>query len=188
MGRSSRKSTLFWGIVAGIIAADIVTKRLAVAGLVPRFVPRPVFGDWLQLRLVFNQGAAFGFSLGPWSRGIFMLLTVVAVTILWRMYRATGDGATLRVIALAMVTGGALGNLIDRLRWSEGVVDFIDAGIGIHRWPTFNVADMGVSVGAVLLAWVLWQEEEAGVSAAASAGPSSRDPGAPAQAVAERSA
>jgi signal peptidase II len=52
--------------------------------------------------------------------------------------------------------------LIDRLRSAQGVVDFIDVGIGAHRWPTFNVADMGVSVGAVLLAWVLWQEDEQG--------------------------
>ena len=56
---------------------------------------------------------------------------------------------------------GAVGNLIDRIRSSQGVVDFIDVGIGDARWPTFNVADMAVSIGAFLLAWVLWGEDNA---------------------------
>jgi len=59
------------------------------------------------------------------------------------------------------VCGGALGNLIDRIRSAAGVVDFIDVGIGDMRWPTFNVADMAVSIGAFLLAWVLWGDEHA---------------------------
>jgi signal peptidase II len=64
------------------------------------------------------------------------------------------------VLALALVCGGAIGNLIDRVVSSEGVVDFIDVGISeITRWPTFNVADMAVSFGAFLLAWVLWEED-----------------------------
>jgi hypothetical protein len=58
------------------------------------------------------------------------------------------------------VCAGAVGNLIDRLRSFFGVVDFIDVGIGDARWPTFNVADMAVSIGAALLAWVLWQEDQ----------------------------
>jgi len=65
------------------------------------------------------------------------------------------------VLALALVCAGALGNLFDRLRSDLGVVDFLDVGAGATRWPTFNVADMAVSVGAILLAWVLWQEDRA---------------------------
>ena len=53
----------------------------------------------------------------------------------------------------------AFGNLVDRIRNAQGVVDFLDVGIGIHRWPTFNVADIGVSCGAILLAWSLWEED-----------------------------
>ena len=60
------------------------------------------------------------------------------------------------MIALALVCGGAVGNLIDRIRSRIGVVDFIDIGFGDWRWPTFNVADMAVSIGAFLLAWALW--------------------------------
>jgi signal peptidase II len=59
------------------------------------------------------------------------------------------------------VCGGAIGNLIDRVRSASGVVDFIDVGLGDMRWPTFNVADMAVSIGAFLLAWVLWGDERA---------------------------
>jgi len=65
-----------------------------------------------------------------------------------------------------MILGGAFGNLIDRLRSGQGVVDFIDVGIGEHRWPTFNIADIGVSCGAVLLAWILWREDRAAALAA----------------------
>jgi signal peptidase II len=160
MARSRRNGLLFLWIASVIVVTDVITKRLAVAELVPRYVPKQVIGDWIQLRLVYNQGAAFGIYLGVWSRWIFVGLTVVAVVILARMIMHTKDGDWFRVTAIAM--GGALGNPIDRLRSAQGVVDFIDVGIGAHRWPTFNVADMGVSVGAVLLAWVLWQEDEQG--------------------------
>jgi signal peptidase II len=160
MARRRSNLTLFWAIIAGIVTADVITKRIAVDALVPRYVPRSVIGDWVQFRLVYNQGAAFGIYLGQWSRWIFIALTVVAVVILWRMLRVTKAEDWFRTTAIAMVVGGAIGNLLDRLRSAQGVVDFIDVGVGAHRWPTFNVADMGVSVGAVLLAWVLWQEDE----------------------------
>ena len=167
MPRRRSDGALFWGLIVAIVVGDVITKRIAVAQLVPRYVAHPVFGDWLTLRLVYNQGAAFGIYLGGYSRWIFIGLTVVAVVLLGRMYRSTKDGDWMRVAALAMVIGGALGNLVDRLRSAQGVVDFIDVGINAHRWPTFNVADMGVSVGAVLLAIVLWQEDEAGARATA---------------------
>ena len=75
------------------------------------------------------------------------------------------------MVALALVCAGAVGNLIDRVRSFFGVVDFIDVGVGDARWPTFNVADMAVSVGAALLAWVLWQEDQATQAAAPVAAP-----------------
>jgi signal peptidase II len=186
MGRSRRSLALFLGLVAGIVATDVVTKRLAVDALVPRYVPRAVIGDWVQLRLVYNQGAAFGLSVGSWSRPVFIVLTLVAVTILWRMFRRTRPDDWFRTTAIAMVVGGALGNLIDRLRSAQGVVDFVDVGIGIHRWPTFNVADMGVSVGAILLAWVLWQEDESAAHAPTGAPTATAD--TPPEVLTERSA
>jgi signal peptidase II len=76
----------------------------------------------------------------------------------------------LRTVSLALVCGGAIGNLIDRVRWERGVVDFIDVGFSdATRWPTFNLADIAVSFGAFLLAWVLWEEEREPASVASAA-------------------
>lgn len=151
----------FWSVVGAIVAADVASKAVAVATLAPIGLERPVLGDWLRWKLVYNPGAAFGLHLGAWSRPAFILLSLVALGILWRVYAGARAGDRARVLAVALVGGGAIGNLLDRLRASQGVVDFIDVGIGSSRWPTFNVADIAVSCGAILLAWVLWTEEEA---------------------------
>jgi signal peptidase II len=154
------RASRFLSIVLGIVVLDAITKLLAVDRLSPAYVPHPVIGDAVRLTLVYNPGAAFGLHLGPWSRWIFTALTLVALVVLWRMYRASAPGERTKVVAIAMVAGGAIGNLVDRLRSSRGVVDFLDVGVGAWRWPTFNVADIAVSCGAVLLAVVLWREED----------------------------
>jgi len=158
--RSRSKGSLFWPVLLVVLVVDVVTKAIAERNLL-RGIPVEVLGNTVQLKLVYNPGAAFGLNLGPQSRWIFAVLTIVALVILGRLYRATFAGHAARVAALALVCAGAVGNLIDRLRSIFGVVDFIDAGIGDSRWPTFNVADMAVSMGAALLAWVLWQEDQA---------------------------
>jgi signal peptidase II len=133
----------------------------------PSRMPREVLGETLRLTLVFNPGAAFGLHLGPWSRWIFTALSIGALVLLWELYRSTRAGDTVRTFALSLVCGGAIGNLVDRLKSGRGVVDFIDVGVGTMRWPTFNVADMAVSCGAVLLAVVLWREDAAETAASA---------------------
>jgi signal peptidase II len=155
----SAKRRLFWATLISVVLLDLVTKAIAVAALQPRGLPHDVLGQAVRLTLVYNPGAAFGLFLGPASRWIFLGLTIGVLTILRALYRATPEQDLPRVLALGMVCGGAVGNLIDRIRSSAGVVDFIDVGIRDLRWPTFNVADMAVSVGAVLLAWVLWVED-----------------------------
>jgi signal peptidase II len=158
--RRSSNAGLFWPVMGVVTAIDVATKALAVQRLVPHRLPHDVFGDWLRFTLVYNPGAAFGLNLGAYSRWIFMGLTIVALGILARLYRTTRLGDSSRVFALALVCGGAVGNLIDRVFNARGVIDFIDVGIGdATRWPTFNIADMAVSVGAFLLAWVLWEED-----------------------------
>jgi signal peptidase II len=89
-----------------------------------------------------------------------MGLSLVALVVLFRLYRRTAPDDLVRATAITLVAAGAIGNLIDRVRTELGVVDFIDLGIAGYRWPTFNVADMAVSTGAFLLAWVLWDEEK----------------------------
>ena len=142
-----------------VVASDIVTKAFAVKTLASPRVPREVVSDWLRFTLVYNPGAAFGLHVGANSRWVFMALTVGALLILGRLYISTHDGDRPRVISLALVCGGALGNLLDRIKSSNGVVDFLDVGVRDARWPTFNVADMAVSIGAFLLAIVLWAED-----------------------------
>jgi signal peptidase II len=157
---SGPNAVVFWPVVAAIVVADVVTKMIALNTLT-LFTPQQVAGDALRLTLVRNQGAAFGLYLGEYSRYIFMVLTVGALVILWRLYQSTREGDVPRTLAVALVCAGALGNLIDRIRWQQGVVDFIDVGFRDMRWPTFNVADMAVSTGAFLLAWVLWGDDRA---------------------------
>ncbi|MGV3709917.1 MAG: signal peptidase II [Gemmatimonas sp.] len=152
------KALVFWPVLVIVVLADFITKSLAETLLAG--VPREVIGDTVRLVLVYNPGAAFGFHLGAYSRWIFMALTFGAVFILWRMYRNTTSGDLRRTFAIASVTAGAIGNLIDRIRTDLGVVDFLDIGFGAHRWPTFNIADIAVSGGAILLAIVLWDEDK----------------------------
>ena len=163
---------LFWGTAAAVIGVDLVTKLLAEHFLMPRYVPHRVIGDVVRFTLAYNPGAAFSLSLGQYSRLIFGGFAVIALVVLWRLYRMTGAGARAgdrwRVLALGLAFGGAAGNLLDRFRSPEGVVDFIDIGIRDVRFWTFNVADSAVTVGALMLAWSLSREE--GESAAVRAG------------------
>jgi signal peptidase II len=172
------RRALFWGVSVLIVALDYVTKRWA-EGALTRF-PREIAGDAVRFSLVYNPGAAFGVHFGPYSRIIFGVLTIAALVVLFRLYQATRGNDVTRLLALGLVCGGAVGNLVDRVRSATGVVDFIDVGFGDHRWPTFNVADMGVSVGAMLLAWVLWGEDQEAAAAQrlASAEPTGQPPSA----------
>lgn len=151
---------LFWTVTTAVLAVDAVTKVLAETMLARR-LPLGILGDFVQLRLVYNEGAAFGLYLGENSRWIFFGLAIVALFVLGSMLRATRSGDRLRLWALALLCGGATGNLIDRIRSPEGVVDFLDVGVGLKRWPTFNVADSAITIGAIVLALSLWLEGRA---------------------------
>jgi len=149
---------VFWTAAAATVVLDLITKIVAEAVLL-RTPGVAVLGDWFQLRLVYNQGAAFGLHLGPYSRWIFLTVAIVAVVVLRRMSRTGPPGDWFRQLALGLVAGGAAGNLIDRIRSTRGVVDFLDVGIGALRWPTFNVADIAVSCGAIALVVSMWRED-----------------------------
>ena len=178
MERSSRPDApVFWGVIASVVISDVLTKWIAYNTLSHGVAfPRQVIGDTVRFWLVYNKGAAFGIHVGDYSRWVFLALTVAALVILGRLYRQTRPGDTMRTLSLALVCGGAIGNLIDRVRWERGVVDFIDVGIGNMRWPTFNIADMAVSTGAFMLAWVLWGEDRAAARRAAASAPTVGEP------------
>ena len=149
---------VFWTAALVIVVLDLITKLIAEATLL-RTPGVSVLGDWFQLRLVYNPGAAFGLHLGPYSRWIFFTIALVAVFVLHRMSRSSPPGDWFRQLALGLVAGGAAGNLLDRIRSGRGVVDFFDVGIGALRWPTFNVADIAVSCGAIALVISMWRED-----------------------------
>jgi signal peptidase II len=151
---------LFWGTAALVVVADFATKLIAEA-LLARRLPLQVLGDLVQLRLVYNEGAAFGLHVGENSRWIFLGLALIALVVLASLVRSTRPGDRFRLGALALVCGGAVGNLIDRIRSAQGVVDFVDVGLGAWRWPTFNIADSAITIGAIALGLSLWQEGRA---------------------------
>ncbi|UCC74749.1 MAG: signal peptidase II [Gemmatimonadota bacterium] len=149
----------FAGTAGAVLALDILTKLLVQQTLRP-YEWIPVFGDFFRLTYIHNPGAAFGLHLGPYSRFIFLALAFVALVVLFVMYRHTPANDRLRLFAIGAIAGGALGNVIDRIRSAEGVVDFLDFGIGNLRWPVFNIADTAVTIGAILLLASLWAEDQ----------------------------
>ncbi len=161
-----RRSHLYGLSTALVVGFDALTKQAAESQL-RSGDGLAVFGEWFQLRLVYNPGAAFGLHVGEHSRWVLMAIAVVAVVLLTRLAAATPRSDRFRLVALGLIAGGALGNLIDRIRHPLGVVDFLDLGIGALRWPTFNLADVGVACGAIALAVSLWLEDARRDAAAA---------------------
>ena len=153
----TRKAALFWPIVVGVVITDFATKQLAVAHLTPPYVPHDVVGHFIRFTLAYNPGAAFSMSLGSASRWGFATLAIVALFALAMLYRAAPSNDVVQAVAIALIAGGALGNLIDRVRSARGVIDFVDIGTAGWRFWTFNAADAAVTGGAVLLAWTLWR-------------------------------
>jgi len=157
--RGVNKGRLLAGVIGSTLLLDVLTKQWIVNSLV-LYEIRPVLGDVLRFNYTHNPGAAFGINIGEHSRLFFLALSLVALVVLGLMYRSTPRHDVLRLAAIALVCGGAIGNILDRLRYEAGVVDFIDIGIGSHRFWIFNVADSAVSVGAVLLLISFYLEEK----------------------------
>jgi signal peptidase II len=153
------KVALFFVIITGVLVLDLSTK-LMVQRHFHLYQQMDIVGEYLRLTYIYNPGAAFGISLGPYSRQIFLVLSLIALGALIGMYWYTPISDRVRLISISLICGGAMGNLIDRIRSESGVVDFIDVGVGDVRWPVFNIADMAVTTGAVILALSLWREEQ----------------------------
>lgn len=162
MPKLTPKSRLFWPILSVLFFTDCGTKQLAEEHLsYTTYAPYDVVGDVVRFSLAYNPGAAFGISLfGPLSRWALVAITLGIMLLLARLYRETRPHEVRQTLALALIFGGAIGNLIDRVRSPQGVVDFIDVGVGAYRWWTFNIADVGITMGALLLAWALWTREQ----------------------------
>ena len=136
-------------LIAGIVVGmDQITKLLVLA-LMPLYHVVAVIPGFFNLTHIRNPGGAFGFLAagGPGLRNaLFIGVSVVAMGLIVGFYRSTPRTHPWLATALAMIFGGAVGNLIDRLRFGE-VVDFLDVFIGSYHWPAFNVADSAITVG-----------------------------------------
>ena len=153
------KASLFASVLFAVVALDLSTKML-VQRTFSLYHSVDIIGDYVRLTYIHNPGAAFGINLGPYSRFIFLGLSLIALVALAGMYWVTPARDRVRLSAISLICAGAIGNLLDRVRSAHGVVDFLDVGIGTLRWPVFNVADIAVTTGAIFLALSLWREEQ----------------------------
>ena len=144
---------LWAGSIAGIIIVlDQVTKHL-VDIHIRRYDLVPVIPGFFNLTNVRNKGAAFSFLASlpdGWRDAFFISMTVIAVLVILTFIRNTRE--PFLVVAFSLITGGAIGNVIDRIRLGE-VIDFIQWYVKSWYWPSFNVADSAITVGVVLLAY-----------------------------------
>jgi signal peptidase II len=143
-----RSFPLLLGVAGLVLWADQWTKSWAEDALMGR-PPVNVIGELVRLTYTRNSGVAFG--LGAGLRFPFYLFSVAAVGVILYMFARHRTHSLVRQLALALILGGALGNLVDRLSTGE-VVDFILVGWRQWYWPVFNVADSAVSIGVALFA------------------------------------
>lgn len=148
---------VFATCAAAVVALDQITKAIASTRLLMGH-PVPVFGQAVRFTLVHNTGAAFG--LFPGSRLPFVFISIVAIGVVLYLFFREHYRSLANRILLGCILGGAIGNLVDRVRLGW-VIDFIDMGVGSLRWPVFNVADSAVTLGVIFLAWNLARTEHA---------------------------
>ena len=147
-------------VAALVVLLDQLTKHLVTTRLdvgqswdiVPGLAP--IF----RITLVTNTGAAFGLLQG-WSN-VFIVIAIIVITVIIFYTHSIPDGQTLMRVAMGLQLGGAMGNLVDRLRYQGSVVDFFDLNFWpLREWPVFNVADASIVSGVTLLALLmLWEE------------------------------
>jgi signal peptidase II len=149
-----KPTALPWlALSAVVVGLDQLTKHIVLGALEP-YVPKVVIPGFFNWNLAFNTGAAFSFLADRegWQRWLFTALAVVVSTVLIVWLKRTQRADWRTALPLALVIGGALGNLIDRVRFGR-VTDFIQVYYRDWVFPSFNVADSAISVGAVLLIW-----------------------------------
>ncbi len=142
---------VWFGLAAVVIGLDQASKLWVLASFHLHEV-LPVTG-FFNLVLVFNSGAAFSFlsDAGGWQKWFFIVLALaISGWLVWEIRRHASE--RLLSTAFSLVLGGALGNVIDRVRFGA-VVDFLDFHVAGWHWPAFNVADSAITIGVVLLLW-----------------------------------
>lgn len=158
---TARPNAAVWLLLSAvIIALDLWTKHLALANLEFHRPVEFIAGFW-NWTLTYNYGAAFSFlsDASGWQRWFFAALAVLISAVLAVLLFRTRRDDWQQAIPYALIIGGALGNLVDRIRYGY-VVDFIDWYVGEHHWPAFNIADSAIVCGAIALALFGWRNPE----------------------------
>lgn len=135
-------------IIIAVIAFDQLTKAWIIANFI-EYQVREIIPGLFSLTYLTNRGAAFGFlngDHGAWRHAFFIGVAVLAMVIMLGFLRQMQKEGKWSVMAIALIFGGAAGNLIDRLRFGA-VVDFLDFYWKNHHWPAFNIADSAITVG-----------------------------------------
>jgi signal peptidase II len=150
------KRILFFGIAALVVFFDQITKAIVLAHL-PLYESIPVIPGFFNLTHIQNPGGAFGFlaKQSPFIRHFFFIgVSFFALGLIFYLFIRTPGTHRWLAAAFALIFGGAIGNLIDRVRFGK-VVDFLDFHVGSWHWPAFNVADSAVTIGVVIFAYHL---------------------------------
>jgi signal peptidase II len=148
--RARRPLVLFYSVAATVLVLDIITKAIVYRTLPLHGPSIELVGSYVRLTYIHNAGAAFGLFQG--NRYFFIGVSLLSSLVILLLAHNDRYRDRWMRLAFGLVLGGALGNLLDRI-WLGVVIDFIDVGIGRHRWPFFNVADSGITVGVCLLAF-----------------------------------
>lgn len=136
-------------VVLGVIIIDQVSK-LIVSRLMYRGQTIPLIPHIFNITYVKNPNAAFGIPIG--SPIVMMVLTSIATVLLIFYFTRLKEPGSLLYVGLALIIGGAIGNLVDRFRMRQ-VIDFIELGVRQFKWPVFNIADSCVTIGIVVILW-----------------------------------
>ncbi|MBE9546522.1 MAG: lipoprotein signal peptidase [Proteobacteria bacterium] len=150
-----------FAVAAFVVLLDQITK-FYISSSMSVYDSTPVIDGFFNITYVRNAGAAFGFlaKASPMIRSLFLIGVTIAVILLiiYYIWKIKAE-EKLFVLPLSLILGGAVGNLIDRIRFGE-VIDFLDFYIGSCHWPAFNVADSAISVGAIILVFEMFRKKD----------------------------
>ncbi len=138
-------------LMAGVVGLDQLTKWLVMSSF-RLYESKVIIPGLFSLTYITNTGAAFGLLAGEQTmarQAFFIAVAMVALMVMFFSYRHLRTHGALFIYAIGLIAGGALGNLIDRVRFGS-VVDFLDFYINNHHWPAFNVADSAITIGVGL--------------------------------------
>tara|TARA_S200000501_G_scaffold17557_1_gene15622 strand:+ start:17 stop:484 length:468 start_codon:yes stop_codon:yes gene_type:complete len=150
-----KKNLIIFSIITFTIFLDLITKNYALSSLIINHSIS--INNFLNFTLAFNHGAAFSFlsNAGGWQRWFFIIFSVIVILIITYILVKEKNS---QYIAFSFVIGGAIGNLYDRILYGY-VIDFIEFHYNSFYWPIFNIADIAISIGIILLLYSMFAKE-----------------------------